>query len=343
MKIVVGLSGGVDSSVALLLLKQDGYDVSAITMKIWDKSYNFETKKKHACLCPDEDEEISLAKNVCDMLEVKHEVVDLSKEYKEKVLSYFSREYIAGRTPNPCVVCNREIKFGALFDYATKNASTKFATGHYAINRFDDKFSRFSILRNASQKDQSYFLCRLSQGQLSKCIFRLGYLTKEQVRDIARKNNLPTSEIKDSQNFFSGDYSQLIGKQNESGSFISEEGLKVGRHDGYWHFTIGQKYNGKYVKEIKKDTNEVVLTDNVFRVTKSSFKIKDINFVSDDKILYERSDYYFVKVRSSGALHRCSIFDDNIVSIESQTIISPGQFAAFYNETGFLLFSGVIE
>ena len=339
MKIVVGLSGGVDSSVALLLLKNDGYDVSAITMKIWDKNYKFEiTKGKHACLCPDEDEEITIAKKVCDILDVKHEVIDLSKEYREKVLSYFSSEYIAGRTPNPCVVCNREIKFGSLFDYATKN-SAKFATGHYAINRFDEHFNRFSIIRNNSNKDQSYFLCRLSQGQLSKCIFRLGYLTKEQVRDIARKNCLPTSEIKDSQNFFSGDHCQLIEKQNETGSFLSEEGLKVGTHSGYWHFTIGQKHDGKYVKEIRKDTNEVILTDRVYSVAKNTFEISDINFVSDDKV---SSNNIFVKVRSSGALHRC-VIKDNVVSIESQTIISPGQFAVFYDEIGYLLFSGVIK
>lgn len=352
MRVAVGLSGGVDSSVALALLKRDGHDVFGVTMTIWDKSYTFSGGKKHACLCSNEDEEVKIAKRVCEQLKVEHRVIDLSKEYKEIVLKYFSEEYIAGRTPNPCVLCNHKIKFGLLLDkaleskYDSENGlSNKFATGHYVNVSIDDN-GRYCISKNHTKKDQSYFLCRLNQMQLVHCIFPLGDFTKDKVRELARELQLPTSEIKDSQNFYSGDYRDLIEKDAVGGAFLSDNGIFVGRHKGYWNYTIGQRIEGnRYVKEIDACKNIVVVSDHISNIVKSDFSISDLNFVSIDGI-YEisLSKDLFVKVRSSGAAHKCTIDENkNIHLQDSATIISPGQFAVFYDINGFLLFSGVIK
>jgi tRNA-specific 2-thiouridylase len=349
MKIAVGLSGGVDSSVALALLQREGHEVFGVTMKIWDLSYRFTGGKRHACLCPGEDEEIEIAKQVCDILKVPHYVVDCSKEYKEKVLDYFVSEYVNGRTPNPCVVCNAKIKFGSLLDIAKKIITfDKFATGHYAIVYRDDFIGkqgtkRHCVEQNPTNKDQSYFLCRLNQEQLSRCVLPLGHLAKGEVRELARKFKLPTSEIKDSQNFYSGDYRELIGKDAQGGAFISfETNEVVGRHKGYWNYTIGQRIeNERYVKEIQADKNIVVVSNDIDTVTKDEFSISDFNFVSCDSII--DSEKLFVKVRSSGTSHECYIDINRHVKLADKTIITPGQFAVFYDENGRLIFSSVIK
>jgi tRNA-specific 2-thiouridylase len=343
--IAVGLSGGVDSSVALALLKKQGHDVIGITMKIWDNSYPPGKPGRHSCFGPDEDNEIKIAAEVCNILDVPHLVLNCADEYKENVLKYFSDSYLDGQTPNPCVICNTTMKFGALLDAAKKHMRfDHFATGHYVgVFKKDGRY----VIRQAldSRKDQSYFLCRLSQDQLSRVQFPLYAYLKPEIREIARKFNLPTSEIKDSQNFYSGNCKDLIDHAPMNGDIVDSDGYVVGHHDGYWNFTVGQKLCGRYVMDTNKCHNTVTvgLIDNV---VKDTFVVNNVNFMSSDCV--DESKIYIVKVRSSGTLHKCALVLNKIsktvkVHIDGEpTIITPGQFAVFYDGND-LAFSGVIK
>lgn len=343
--IAVGLSGGVDSSVALALLKKQGYDVIGITMKIWDNSYPPGKPGRHSCFGPDEDKEIEIAAEVCKILDVPHLIVDCAEEYKKNVLKYFSDTYLNGYTPNPCVICNSTMKFGALLDAARKHMRfDSFATGHYVgVYKIGNRY----VIRQAldSRKDQSYFLCRLSQEQLSTVMFPLYAHLKSEVRDIARRFDLPTSEIKDSQNFYSGNCRDLVDHERIEGNIINTDNIVVGTHDGYWNFTIGQKLCGGYVADINICKNTVTIGP-LDQVVRNTFSINNINFVSNDCV--DESKIYNVKIRSSGTLHRCSVVLDKIsktvkVHIDGEpTIITPGQFAVFYSGND-LTFSGVIQ
>jgi len=176
MKVAVGLSGGVDSSVAALLMKEAGYDVTGITMSIWRKTDKVVDVKRNACYGPDEEADIEEARRICSILDIPFHVVDCSDQYETTVLAYFRKEYLSARTPNPCVVCNHKIKFGLLPDLARKSGISfdKFATGHYANAVYDSSRGRFILKKGKDiAKDQTYFLYRLAQEQLSGVLFPL--------------------------------------------------------------------------------------------------------------------------------------------------------------------------
>ena len=235
-KIVVGISGGVDSSVAALLLAEQGYDVQCIFMKNW------EDKDGEICTSADDYND---ALQVCNILGLPIHSVNFSKEYWDKVFSYFLSEYKAGRTPNPDVLCNREIKFKAFLNYAMKLGFKKIATGHYA--KIECINSQYRLLKGKDKnKDQSYFLYMLSHDPLSRSEFPLGDLDKKDVRNIAKKAGLPTAEKKDSTGIC------FVGEQNfkqflarflpaNPGAIISSDGKKVGTHSGLMYYTIGQR------------------------------------------------------------------------------------------------------
>ena len=236
-RIVIGMSGGVDSSVAALLLKQQGYDVVGVFMKNWE-----EKDENGTCTAAADWEDVQA---VCDKIDIPYYSVNFAKEYYDRVFSYFLDEYRKGRTPNPDVLCNREIKFKAFLDYAMKLGAEKMATGHFVRSEVRDGHPVL-LKGDDPNKDQSYFLYMLKEAQLAKSLFPVGGMTKAQVREIARENGLPVAAKKDSTGVC------FIGERNfrqflqgflpmQPGDMRTETGEKVGEHIGLAYYTLGQR------------------------------------------------------------------------------------------------------
>lgn len=268
MKILVGMSGGVDSAVAALILKEAGHEVIGATMTIWDDSETFKKMTSKGCFSSHE-EDITQAKNICQNLDIPHLVVDCTEEFKQIVIQNFRSEYLSGRTPNPCVVCNQKIKFSVLPQVAKKQGIVfdKFATGHYARLKQNEQSGMFQILRGTDiKKDQSYFLYRLSQEQLSQILLPLGDMEKTQIRELAQKAGLEVSNKPDSQDFYSGDLNDILQFPARQGNFVNKDGKILGHHQGYWKYTIGQRRGlgvsadrPLYVIDINKEKNKITL------------------------------------------------------------------------------------
>lgn len=260
-RVVLGMSGGVDSSVAALLLKQQGYDVIGVFMKNWD-----DTDEDGNCTAVEDYEDV---RRVCDQIGIPYYSVNFEQEYWDKVFQYFLAEYRRGRTPNPDVMCNKEIKFKVFLEKALALEADYLATGHYAQVRFND--GEYQLIRGVdSNKDQTYFLYTLGQYQLSKTMFPIGHLTKQQVRAIAKEHGLVTATKKDSTGIC------FIGEKNfkeflsnylpaQPGKILSVDGKEVGRHDGLMYYTLGQRKglgiggSGEPWFVVKKDLENNVL------------------------------------------------------------------------------------
>ncbi len=269
MKVLVGMSGGVDSSVTACLLKQQGYEVIGATMSIWDKNTKFSGNiNADSCFSPHEEQDVAAAKAICAKLGIEYKVLDCAEIYKRLVLENFKSEYKAGRTPNPCVMCNSNIKFKALPEAALANGVDfdMFATGHYATVIHLEN-GRYCIKRGIDKtKDQSYFLYRLNQDQLSKIIMPLGAYTKQQVRKMAADFGLEVSDKPDSQDFYSGDINDILQNKPQVGNFVNKDGKILGQHQGIWNYTVGQRRGmgiaaerPLYVLGFNKDKNEVIV------------------------------------------------------------------------------------
>ena len=237
MRVVVGMSGGVDSSVAALLMKRAGHEVIGVFMKNWEE-------KDENGTCTSE-QDWADARSVCEVLDIPYYSVNFAKQYRERVFEHFLAEYRKGRTPNPDVLCNREIKFNVFLDFAEQLGAEKLVTGHFA--NIDEVGGEYRLLRAADEnKDQTYFLYMLGQRALSKALFPVGGLTKAEIRQIAREAGLPVSEKKDSTGVC------FIGERNfkqflsgflpaQPGDMVTPEGRVVGRHDGLMYYTLGQR------------------------------------------------------------------------------------------------------
>jgi len=268
MRVLIGMSGGIDSTVAAYLLKQQGHEVVGVTMTIWSNRSDLPTPKQtKSCFAPDKTKDLKKIKAICARLGIEHQTLELSDQFEQVVLKNFTTEYMSGKTPNPCVWCNAKIKFGAMLDYARQKGLQfdKFATGHYA--RIVEKDGRYAVSRPADlKKDQSYFLYRLTQEQLATTLFPLGGMHKDEVRLIDEEQNFHMVHEQESQDFYGGDYTDLLEVSNTEGNIVDLEGNVLGKHEGIWHYTIGQRKGlglaaekPLYVLALRADTNEVVV------------------------------------------------------------------------------------
>lgn len=286
-RVLVGMSGGVDSSVAVLLLKKAGYEVIGVTMQISADDVPPGVRKL-ACYGENKAEEIKDIEAVARHIGIDFYVVDLKKEFEEHILTYFREEYASGRTPNPCVKCNAEIKFGLLLEGCKKLGLDYdyFSTGHYARARHDDGSGRYLLLKAKDKnKDQSYFLSLLSQEQLARSIFPLGELTKREVRRIAREDRLPVSDKEESQDFYAGDYRELL-KKGKPGPIKDVSGNVIGQHEGIENYTIGQRRGlgiastGRlYVVKIDAPSNTVIVGEEK-DLKVQTFTVEKINWIA---------------------------------------------------------------
>lgn len=350
MKIAVGLSGGVDSSVAALLLKRAGHDVVGVTMKLW-KEGRYKGGDFDACFGPGEEKDVAEASALAAKLGIPYETFDCADEYESEIIRYFREERKAGRTPNPCVVCNRLMKFGLLPRLAAERLDfDAFATGHYA--RLGERGGRRTLSRAAhAAKDQSYFLWGLSQEQLAKAVFPLGGLEKGEVRRIAREAGFAVADKADSQDFYSGDPDELLDLPPKEGAVVDVSGRVLARHTGHWHFTVGQRKGlgfaagePMYVSAIDACRNRVVVGRRE-EVVRESFEVDPatVNWVSMAPT--EKPVECAVKVRSAGAPLGPVVYDNGKVSAPCGVFgVAPGQSAVFYDAaTGELLLGGVIS
>ncbi len=348
----MGLSGGVDSSVAAYLLKQQGYQVIGVTMAIWDGQYK--STGKHACYGSDEEEEIRGAREVAEKLDIPYHVFNCSAEYKQAVLDYFKSEYLAGRTPNPCIQCNQHIKFGMLPAMATKAGIRfeYFATGHYARVGFSEKYQRYILEKAADlKKDQTYFIHRLSQEQLKQCLFPIGGFNKPEIKELARKVGITTEDLEESQDFYAGDYKDLLDVEETPGNIVDSKGTMLGQHKGIWNYTIGQRKGlgiafsePLYVIGLNKENNTVIV--GVREETyNTSFIVSDLVWVALSGL--EHPMDCTAKVRSAQKERDAHIEplgngEVKVTFFHPNDAITPGQSAVFYDGE-VLLGGGIIK
>lgn len=339
-KAIAAMSGGVDSSVTALLLKQLGYDVTGVTLRLIAP----EDRAAGAMCGSITDAED--AKRVCEKLGVPHLMIDFADSFKENVMDPFCSAYLNGFTPNPCVDCNRHIKFSKMLECVKELQNDVFATGHYArIEKVNDRY----ILKKAVDlsKDQSYFLYALSQEQLKKVIFPLGDYTKSQIREIAAEHGFVNAHKKDSQDICfipDGDFSTFIKRYKsltpQKGTFIDSEGNVLGSHEGAYQFTIGQRKGlgialGKPAYVLKTDIaeNTVTLGENEDLFHKRLWA-DDINLIAADKLTAPIKVTAKIRYSHHAAEATAEQTDDNKIIVEfkePQRAITPGQSLVLYD------------
>ena len=345
MKIAMLISGGVDSSVALHLLKEQGHDITAYYLKIW-----LEDELAFLGDCPWQ-EDLEYVRQVCEQADVPLKVVSLQREYFDKVVSYTVNEVKHGRTPNPDVMCNNHIKFGLFFEKLDEEYD-KVASGHYA--QIEERDGHYFLKQSPDEvKDQTYFLAHLSQEQLSKIIFPIGHLEKSEVRDLAEKYDLANKDRKDSQGIcflgkvkFTDFIKHYLGeKPGDILEFESDE--KLGEHEGFYYYTIGQRRGIKLAGGpwfvVKKDIekNIIYVSKNYYTGDKKRdhFTISQPNWFAGHA---PTSKELRVKVRHGAETYDCTLDGDQVQLAQSDQGLASGQFAVFY-EGDLCLGSAIIE
>lgn len=349
-KVVVAMSGGVDSSVTAHLLKKQGYDVIGMCMKLFPGSK----------VCGDKTESdiiVDNAKKVCEDLDIPFVKLELIDEFKDKVINPFIQDYVEGRTPNPCVFCNKHIKFDAFLKKALELGADYMATGHYA--RIEQHGDRYVVCKaEDNKKDQTYMLYNLKQHQLKHILMPCADYTKDEIREIAKDIGLDVHNKKDSEEICfipDNNHGNFITcnckKKISNGNFVDKEGKVLGKHKGIIHYTIGQRKGlgialGKpmYVIDIKPETNEVVLGDEE-DIFKKELIAKDVNFIPMDKLQGKMRVTAKIRYSKTPSPAYIEQIDENRVKItfdENQRAITKGQSVVFYIEN-MLLGGGIIE
>ena len=344
-KIIAALSGGVDSAVTALLLQNEGYDVSGVTL----------------IMCPGTEKEADDARVLCEKLGLPHTIRDCREEFKNSIMRGFAESYAKGDTPNPCVECNPKIKLGMLINMAKDAGFCGVATGHYANCKYSEKYGR-KVISQASdpKKDQSYVLWKLSPSQVEYLVFPLGTYQKDETRTIAHEHGFSSAGKKDSQDicFINGDYADFVedflGTRFAPGEFVTEDGKVLGTHKGIIRYTTGQRKGlglslpaPLYVKSKDFADNRVILCpeDGLYTTTVT---VRDVNFQAFDKTGADMNFKAFVKLRYSARAAYADVFynaqNDKLVLTfdEPQRAATPGQSAVLYDEDGVLLGGGII-
>ena len=342
-KVVVAMSGGVDSSVVAALMKEEGYDVKGITLKLYDDTR--QSKEGRQC-CAGQD--IMDAKRVSEKININHEILYYQKKFKSEVIDSFIDSYAAGETPIPCVQCNQTVKFRDLFKYAKDFKADALVTGHY-VSRIQNNGHASMYRAKDINRDQSYFLFSTTQEQLDYLRFPLGEIDKSETRSIAKKLNLNVADKPDSQDICfvpNGDYSSVIKKYRpesfQKGDIVDLNGDKIGEHQGIINYTIGQRKGIKisnekplYVININADENKVIV-GNKENLEIKQIQLRELNILANKD---EFKEIINIKVRSTGRLLKAKI---NLVKdyaqvdiLDKETGISPGQACVFYSKDSF--------
>ena len=344
-KVVVGMSGGVDSSVAAYLFKEQGYAVIGVTMQIWQDEEEAAKEENGGCcgLTAVDD-----ARRVAEHLDIPYYVMNFKKEFKCKVMDYFVDEYLHGRTPNPCIACNRYVKWEALLARSMEIGADYIATGHYA--RIDHLPNGRYAIRNSvtAAKDQTYALYNLTQYQLAHTLMPVGEYAKDAIREIAMNANLPVAHKPDSQEICfvpDNDYAGFIereckGNVPRPGNFITKDGIILGQHKGITHYTIGQRKglnlamgHPVFVTEIRPETDEVVIGDNEDVFTTELY-CKDVNYMAVEEFTEPRRFLGKIRYAHKGAY--CMVYpqeDGRIKCVFEEEVraVTPGQAAVLYD------------
>ena len=344
-KVLVGMSGGVDSSVTAAVLLEQGFDVIGVTMQIWpDTNSEIRAVEGGCCSLTAVDD----ARRVSNKLNIPYYVMNFKGEFQEKVIDYFTQEYLSGRTPNPCIMCNRYIKFESLLNKAVSMGIDYIATGHYAKIEYDEEKGRYLLKKsNDLKKDQTYVLYNMTQYQLSKTLMPLGYYNKNEVRAKARELGLTVAAKPDSQEicFVDDDYGKFIkeqtGQEIKEGYFKDTKGNILGKHKGIIHYTVGQRKGlgiafGKpmYVVRIDAVNNEVILGED----TEVYFKgliAGDLNLISVERL--ESETRVKAKIRYNAKEVPATVYPNGedtvkVIFDEPQRAVTPGQSVVFYDD-----------
>lgn len=379
IKVAVGLSGGVDSAVSAMLLKKAGYDVTGVHLYCWPPKSEIEKDNitraewfvKNGCRA---DEDRKSALKTALEVGIPFKTLDFSEQYKKRVVDYFYAQYQAGRTPNPDVLCNSEIKFGLFLDWALENGFDYVATGHYAKKKSNFKFKILNQIKNQKSKlqipkdkhkDQTYFLWKLTQKELQHVLFPLGDYLKSEVREIAKKEGLSVAGRKDSQGIcFVGDVNVQkflrLRLKEKYGEVVNVKGDVIGKHKGVWFYTIGQRHGfevGKHIGDkhthpalyvVDKDAeNNRLVVGFGAETYRDSFRVANLNLINTSPLSPPTlGGEIYVRIRHGGELIKAKVISKKekvrVELEEPQRGVASGQSAVFYDAEGQVVGGGVI-